>query len=626
MVLTKKQKDALARLTKNVGKETAKVGFFEGATGLAKKQLKNAVDVGAGVAKGVGEFAAGASQIGESAIKATGRVLTPKAFEEKLGFAKSEPSVEKLSQLTTGKSTAELFQPTNTAQKAGKFIADVGAFAVPAGQATKATKAISTAKKLSPLKAGLLDVATQGTVGAGVQATKTGGEDLKDALVVGGLTAGLTGAGKLATKMLPTRKPKNTQEFFAQLRSQGEKAGLKTSTVNKLARSTGEQKTILNRMLQKAIQNVDDVNAERPIVEVGKRLLKDVDDLAKSTKSVGQKLGGIKSNLIKNTKPITSTSAKKALVRDLTNKGVKINAVNGKITFPKSFNTTEQRLVEDALTRLDKMTNTAQAIDFLDEFAKKLDVAKQAGKVSTKTPVEAILTKARDNIKNQVAKISPDYKQLTQNYAQSKQALDKILKAVGKTGYKDQQVLNLKASEIVRPLINRNTSKATDIATDLYKALKIYQPNLKPSQRLSQLTDQVKFSDVLEKAFDLAPESSFVGGIETAGKQLADVAKGGVKEKAFTLIDQVLTKNKSDVAKEVITKALQGMPEQQQGALMNTLLDIMEVGAKGSPYAISSEIITPEQIQSQPSVPTMFTPATTPQLNEPPIPDMFKPF
>jgi len=97
-----------------------------------------------GVGKTVVETAVESSGLGEKLIKGIGRAVTPKEYEEKLGFEKTdETSAEKL--------VPEKYRtPVGTKEKAGFIAGEIGQFMipVPGTKIKNAAKAVSWGKKL----------------------------------------------------------------------------------------------------------------------------------------------------------------------------------------------------------------------------------------------------------------------------------------------------------------------------------------------------------------------------------------------------------------------------------------------------------------------------------------------
>lgn len=154
--------------------------------------LQNLGQVGVGVGKSFTGAAKGMASLGEN----IGDAISTKVFGDKTLAPKFSESIPK-----------NLYEPTNTAQKVGKFVGDVAQFAVPGGAVTKGTQTV--------LKTGLLaDKATKlqkgiGLAGQGLAEGLTAGsvsavqkgEFDKESRDVAILSAIFPAAGKLATGM-----------------------------------------------------------------------------------------------------------------------------------------------------------------------------------------------------------------------------------------------------------------------------------------------------------------------------------------------------------------------------------------------------------------------------------------
>lgn len=130
-------------------------------------------DIGTGLAKGAVQTLKGIGQVGEQEIiKPLGRLLTPKKFEKRLGFAEEEPTGAEF--LFPSK---EVLEAKTTGEKAGKFIEEVAEFAIPWAKIGSMTKGLSLMKR----------AIVEGITGAGV-ATAQEGE-----VGTGTAVAGVTG-------------------------------------------------------------------------------------------------------------------------------------------------------------------------------------------------------------------------------------------------------------------------------------------------------------------------------------------------------------------------------------------------------------------------------------------------
>lgn len=185
--------------------------------------------VGAG--KGLLSTARGLSSLGEKAITGIGRAVTPKKYEEQLGFAKKEKTSAE--ELIPGSMT----EAKGGAEKVGKFAEQVAEFAIPATKVSKATKLLPVAKKLGAraLTSGSVATAQEGKIGkqtgiaAGVEiALPVVGKIVKPVTnILGrlfkGLGAGLSG---VSTDTLETiaKNPQKSIEISKQILKEGQES------------------------------------------------------------------------------------------------------------------------------------------------------------------------------------------------------------------------------------------------------------------------------------------------------------------------------------------------------------------------------------------------------------------
>ncbi len=117
-----------------------------------------------GVGKQLLETVRGASALGERGVRVLGRVATPKALEEPLGFAKREEvAAERLI-------PEEAITPIGPQEKIGKFVGSIAEFLVPGSAALKIERAVSGATKLQkvPKLAKTLGLAGRSGAEAGI--------------------------------------------------------------------------------------------------------------------------------------------------------------------------------------------------------------------------------------------------------------------------------------------------------------------------------------------------------------------------------------------------------------------------------------------------------------------------
>lgn len=124
-------------------------------------------EFGIGAGKGIISSLTGLSSLGEQAIKALGRLVTPKSLEARLGFQKGKSAAEEIV-------PEELRTPTSGAQRLGFGAEQFGEFFTPGGAISKGTKAIKGAVEAS--KIGKVEKVAARLAGrAGLEATTYGG-------------------------------------------------------------------------------------------------------------------------------------------------------------------------------------------------------------------------------------------------------------------------------------------------------------------------------------------------------------------------------------------------------------------------------------------------------------------
>lgn len=176
------------------GKEEEEAGgLLSRLVALEKKKD----DFSRGAVKGLGSTVSGASALGERMIRGAGRLVTPKRFEESLGFA--EPEEGEL----LGDQLQDKLKPTNEAEKAGFMTEQIAEFFVPGGAPLKAARLISGAGRLSKLGRVGARVGTEMLVAGGQEAMQRG--EIDDAVVttslLGGATSFVASGGSVTTRV-----------------------------------------------------------------------------------------------------------------------------------------------------------------------------------------------------------------------------------------------------------------------------------------------------------------------------------------------------------------------------------------------------------------------------------------
>ena len=511
-----------------------------------KNKILGAVkNFGIGFGKSVGQLASGASALGELGLQAGTRAILPKSLES--------PSLSQ-KPIGTGLIDAGTFKADNFSQSAGKLVGDIASFAVPASRIGQIPKGASLAVRgTGAIKQGLLSGA--------MDLTQSGGQRT-GALEFGvGAAAGLalpnfarqaTGALQQAPQafvreatQLAEKAPRAIQtiakevinpEFAAEqagkrvakrtlsfARTEAPKIGLPDSIINTIKNANPETKVKMQEIFKVSNQATTSKLAPRPIEVVGRQLVKEANTLQSSKNRIGGLLNKEKQALRGLAQDIDTSSVRNRFQRQLGQQGVKFNDIGEITSYGKGImNKGDQKQIAKVYEFISKPRSVESVVDFNVGLFDELNLQKQALKISR---ADALTASVRKSLKKKVGVVSPELNNLQTQYAEVTQALGNFSKAIGASKYTDDSIKNIRASELARRLLNRNTGRQTQVIKDLLKAnAKIEGKGELVSRKFASLQRQIELSDVLEDILNIAPSASFKKEVGKGITQAADVA------------------------------------------------------------------------------------------------------
>lgn len=266
------QKDASGNYTLKSSTVPAPVPTPTPQPGILQKVGNTISDLGTGVAKGVASTLAGAAQLGEKAIlRPLDKILPGQRITSDNQTAVQDLGIN------------QAIEPTNTAQKVGKFGEQVAEFFIPAGEVAKAGKVLDTLFEGSKIARVATKAALEGAVAGGQTAAQQG--EVNKGTAVAGLSSAILapvmeGLSAISKKMPATlwknvldRTPTSIAKNPA-LESQVADAGL-----------MGTRNQILSQA-QKNIQSIevtlDDILSSQTQKVSGSNIAGYLDDLKKS--------------------------------------------------------------------------------------------------------------------------------------------------------------------------------------------------------------------------------------------------------------------------------------------------------------------------------------------------------
>jgi hypothetical protein len=409
-----------------------------------------------GVGKEIVNFATGASSLGERGIKALGRAVTPKQFEENLGFEKTEQtSAERLI-------PEEARTPEGTAEKAGFYGTQIAEYLIPQ---TKITKGASLGQKAiqlggRALASGGIASAQEGEIGK--ETAIAGGTELALPVVgkalkpvasvfgrlLKGLGSGLSGVG---TDVLETiyRNPEEATKVSKQIIESGQETVLRNNAqtiLDGVSKIRQQARNAYGEGLDKlSSSDISRSKFRSSIQEV-------LDDAGSVVKDGVRKLRNVEfdnTNMIKKTSNLIDDLSKTKLDgRSLRNLANKIDSAKFKTTgndaerlsFNALMNKLQNGLKEAIRNSTDKLD------DINKEFSKDMSLAEG---------IESIFGKVNFKNTTELNKIARKLETLFNQKGLDPETLNSFLNKLGI----DEQAF--RTSEAVRGIVTKKTGANT---------------------------------------------------------------------------------------------------------------------------------------------------------------------
>jgi hypothetical protein len=226
--------------------------------------------------------------------------------------------------------------------------------------------------------------------------------------------------------------------------------------------------------------------------------------------------------------PVNYDGAVNKFIDDLADFDVKVNYSNGGINFDFS-----NSVIKESSPAYDVITGAIERIakdggqNVRSGHLLKKYIDEEVGTTKTKEGlsgnVQAILGNFRRRVNNSIKKEYPEYRKVNNQYADTKGVLDELQKAVGTSIDLDSTIGNKAAGTAFRRILSNaagSRQMQIDTITKMDNVAAKYGAEFKDS-----ILDQVSVADELERMFNLAPQTSLQGQVQSGvGQSIIDSA------------------------------------------------------------------------------------------------------
>lgn len=394
----------------------------------AEKIRSGVVGFGIGVAKEVGSTVKGLGTLGTTISQQTsGRVVealtgVPKEEQGSPLFIKGTPEEKELS---------EKLEATTPSQKAGKFVAQLGEFFVPATKIAKATKGLSFIPKLSLRTAG--DVA--------VTTAQRG--DIEKATETGAISAGLQTLSPIlggASRIL-----KSFTKGTA-----GVLSGRGSDVIEQILKTPDDALVGLKQDVVQGVKN--DANSVREF-------------LAFTRKNATEEYGKALESLPLPKKPITMKGIKDTYTSLLKKNGVKVDrkAKDALDFFETRLSSPEEKILRQVFTDINKWSNTTPK--GIDTLAQKINAYKKPGETSPQ--LNGILGDLSKATRDYLSKRVDGAKEMVETFVDQKRFLSELETNFGKVGNIDDPKQIKATLSKLQTIFNKNK----DVSRELLESI-----------------------------------------------------------------------------------------------------------------------------------------------------------
>jgi hypothetical protein len=425
MTLTKEQFDNLRKK----GLTTEQIISFSNGY-KPEKGVGGVGGVLVGAGKGALSTVKGLSSIGEKAITGIGRAVTPKKYEESLGFSKKEKTSSE--ELIPEKMT----EAVGGAEKVGKFIEQTAEFAVPGTKVAKATKALPLVEKIGAraLTSGGIATAQEGKIGK-----ETGiatGAEIAFPIIGKAISPATKVVGRLFKGLGASLSGASSIELESIYKNA--KTGIKTSKqiIN------GGQESVLRNNAKTILNGVASIKKEaRSAYGRGLEVLskKDINPGKLSEKLVsGLKKSGIELKLLPGRKGYGAVDFSKSEILD---KGIRDKA--------KTIISEINDMVEPDGKKIKSMLDKIESV----KFSKSIDPNRQS--------FNNLMNDLSSNLKKAVNESTKKLESINKSFSEDMDLANSVEAILGKVKFKNTAELNQIASRFQNLFNKKDLSPAT---------------------------------------------------------------------------------------------------------------------------------------------------------------------
>lgn len=466
---------------------------------------------------------------------------------------------------TIAKPLATKAVETSILKGAGKGALGAAKTAVPVGAAYGAVNAAKEDGDLGDIALGALKGGVTGLIIGGTLGAITGGTSA----YLQKRTALKEHAQELVNKKLAENPNAITPEVVKKSKS----LGVDEKYAKVIVEADPDDKSVFQKMFKDAQQGSDDMlyaKNNRPIDNAGETFLKRIPVLKKAREEAGKKIGEIVDKFPKT--PTDVSDVYKSFTSEMSSAGVSVSK-DGKLNFAASEfanDGTAKKLFQQLFNDLRPGKNgTSQlAPKTINIIRRRIsndgNLTSQMGAVSMSSNADRILTISKTKLGKILESYSDDFAKYSAEYSELSDVLNRTNSLLGKDFKLGSSMANRKGGEIMRRLLSNSSARPTQIAEDIDRLAKIYDPTIK-----GDIGRQLIFADMLEDLFGLTPPNSLGGQVQRANERVIQEGVGIAEDVANRNVGNLLYKGGMAVFRKV-----KGITPEKQQAYISELIGL----------------------------------------------------
>ena len=307
------------------------------------------------------------------------------------------------------------------------------------------------------------------------------------------------------------------------------KSGISDQDVAFIKNASPEDKKVFDKAMKIAEQaSKDKAYSRQPVEQAGKVLIDQANTVEGARQKVGYELGTLRAKL--GDSPVAITDTADVFYKDLDDAGIRVT--NEGLDFSKSkyANVPKiQKIIESVHDRISSLgeESDVKTVDMIrQQLGTEVDLGTLEGNLDKSA--KRILQKVYGGLGDNIAYISTDYAELSNQYSKLTSAMDYFQRVLGKDFEATNINSSLRAGEVGRRILGNASSRPLAIVENLQDLARQYGYNKNIDAR-----NQFLFASFLEDLFGTTQSQSLqsqitkgVNNAEEATGALTDVATG----------------------------------------------------------------------------------------------------